>query len=138
MTVGLSTSAAGSLARLWLNVLALTAVTTKTVIAVKLHTGDPGAAGTANASGNVTRATITFGSTTSGTITSSNAPQWTSWPSGQNGEVISHISLWDSTTDGAGAFLVSIALTASKTMGTGDTLTLTSGATSVALTPIAA
>jgi hypothetical protein len=134
MTVGLN-PAAGGLANLWLNVLAGTAVGAKTVFA-KLHTGDPGAAGATAASGNTTRVSITFAATTSGTISSNNTPSWASWAVGQNGEVISHISLWDAST--AGNFLCSIALTASKTMSTGDTLNLTSGSTTVSLTPIAA
>jgi hypothetical protein len=62
-------------------------------------------------------------------------PSWASW-AGTNGEVVTHISFWDAST--AGNFLCSIALTASKTMGTGDTLNLTSGGTTVTLTPIAA
>jgi hypothetical protein len=133
MTVGLS---AANLANPWLDVLRLQGITAKTVIGVKLHTGDPGASGTTAASGNTTRATITFAAAAAGAIASNNAPAWAAWPVGQNGEVISHISLWDSTS--AGNFLCSIALTASKTMGTGDTLTLTSGGTTVTLTPIAA
>jgi hypothetical protein len=134
MTVGLNTGA-GGLARLWLNILALTGVTALTTVAVKLHTGDPGAAGTSNASSVTTRPAITFGSTTTGTISSSNTPSWASW-AGTNGEVVTHISLWDSTT--AGNFLCSIALSASKTMSTGDTLNLTSAGTTVSVTPIAA
>ena len=90
MTVGLN-PAAGGLANLWLNVLAGTAVGAKTIFA-KLHTGDPGAAGATAASGNTTRVSITFASTTSGTISSNNTPSWASWAVGQNGEVISHIS----------------------------------------------
>jgi hypothetical protein len=131
MTVGLH---AVNLANKWLNVLRNTAFTGITTVTVKLHTGDPGAAGTSNASGTAISApTITFNAAASGAMTSSNAPQWTPWAVGQNGEVITHISLWDSAT-----FLCSIALTASKTMGTGDTLNLTSGQTSITLTPIAA
>jgi hypothetical protein len=60
-------------------------------------------------------------------------PVWSSW-AGTNGEVVSHMSVWDSTT--AGSFLYSFALTASKTMNTGDTLTLSSH--SISLTPLAA
>ena len=134
MTVGLSAGTSG-LARMWLNVLNLQGITALTTVAVKLHTGNPGAAGTANASSVTTRPAITFGAQSAGTIASSNGPQWTAW-AGTNGEVVTHISLWDATS--AGNFLCSIALTASKTMGTGDTLTLTSGATTVSLTPIAA
>jgi hypothetical protein len=133
MAVGLS---AANLANPWLDVLRLQGITAKSIVAVKLHTGDPGSAGTTAASGNTTRSTITFAAAASGAIASNNVPSWSSWPVGQNGEVITHISLWDNAT--AGNFLLSIALTASKTMGTGDTLNLTSGGTTVTLTPIAA
>lgn len=133
MAVGLS---AANLANPWLDVLRLQGITAKSVIGVKLHTGDPGSAGTANASSVTTRMTITFGTAASGAIASNNAPSWTSW-AGTNNEVVTHISLWDSTS--AGNFLLSIAITGGgKTMGTGDTLTLTSGATTVSLTPLAA
>jgi hypothetical protein len=135
MTVGLN-AASGGLANLWLNVLAGTAVGATSSF-VQLHTGDPGAAGTSNVSsfGSTGRKSITFASTTTGTISSSNTPSWATW-AGTNGEVVTHISLW--TAASVGTFLCSIALTASKTMSTGDTLNLTSGATSVSLTPIAA
>jgi hypothetical protein len=132
MTVGLS---AVNLANVWLDILRLQGVTAKTIVAVKLHTGDPGSAGTANASSVTTRATITFAAASAGAIASNNTPSWASW-AGTNGEVVTHISFWDSAT--VGNFLTSIALTASKTMGTGDTLNLTSGSTTVSLTPIAA
>lgn len=132
MTVGLS---AANLANPWLDVLRLQGITAKSVVAVKLHTGDPGSAGTANASSVTTRSTITFAAAASGAIASNNTPSWATW-AGTNGEVVTHISLWDNAT--AGNFLLSIALTASKTMGTGDTLNLTSGGTTVTLTPIAA
>lgn len=132
MAVGLS---AANLANPWLDVLRLQGITAKTVVAVKLHTGDPGAAGASNASSVTTRSTITFAPASAGSIASNNIPSWATW-AGTNGEVVTHISLWDSTT--AGNFLCSIALTASKTMGTGDTLNLTSGSTTVSLTPIAA
>src|SRR4051812_4758458 len=105
MTVGLNAGASG-LARIWLNILNLQGVTALSTVAVKLHTGDPGAAGTSNASSVTTRPAITFAAQSGGTIASNNTPSWASW-AGTNGEVVSHISLWDSTT--AGNFLCSIA-----------------------------
>lgn len=98
----------------------------------QLHTGNPGATGASNVSSTTTRSSASW-TVSGGTATSSNTPQWTSW-AGTNGEVVSHISLWDSTT--AGNFLGSVALTASKTVNTGDTLTLST--LTIALTPIAA
>jgi hypothetical protein len=60
-------------------------------------------------------------------------PTWASW-AGTNGEVVTHFSVWDAST--AGTFLYSLALTTSKTVNTGDTLTWSSG--SVSLAPLAA
>lgn len=130
MAVGL---AATTLANKWLDMLAGTAFTAPAASAVKLHTGDPGASATANASSVTTRPTVTWNAASAGSKSMSNTPSWPSW-AGTNGEVVTHISLWDATT--AGNFLLSAALTASKTVNTGDTLNLTS--LSVSFTPIAA
>lgn len=100
---------------------------------VKLHTADPGSAGATAASSVITRPAATFAAASAGSCSLSNTPSWASW-AGTNGEVVSHISVWDANT--AGTFLYSAALTASKTMNTGDTLNLTT--LTFALTPIAA
>src|SRR3954471_15084814 len=128
MAVGLH---AVNLANAWLNMLAGTAFTAPAARAVKLHTGDPGSAATSNVSSVTTRPTVTWSAASAGAKAMSNTPSWATW-AGTNGEVVTHISLWDSTT--AGNFLLSAALTASKTVNTGDTLNLTS--LSVAFTPI--
>lgn len=101
------------------------------VLYVKLHTGDPGSAGTTNASGVTSRSAATFGSAASGGVgTMTNTPSW----SMTSTETISHISLWDAST--AGNFLWSVALTASKSVSNGDTLNLSS--LTLTFTPIAA
>lgn len=130
MAVGLS---AANLANKWLDMIAGTAFTAPAASAVKLHTGDPGSAGTSNASSVTTRPTVSWSAASAGSKAMSNTPSWASW-AGTNGEVVSHISLWDATS--AGNFLASAALTASKTVNTGDTLNLTS--LTFAFTPIAA
>jgi hypothetical protein len=132
MAVGLSTV---NLANLWLDVLRLQGITAKSVVAVKLHTGDPTSAGTGAPSSVTTRSTITFAAAASGSIASNNVPSWATW-AGTSPETVTHISLWDNAT--AGNFLCSLALTASKVMSTGDTLNLTSGGTVISLTPLAA
>jgi hypothetical protein len=99
----------------------------------KLHTGDPGAAGASNASSVTTRPSTTFSAASAGAVAMSNTPTWASW-AGTNGEVVTHISGWDAST--AGTFIHSAALAASKTVQTGDTLTLAT--LTVTLTPIAA
>lgn len=104
---------------------------------VRPHIGDPGAAGTTNvpaAEHSTPRSAATFNAAAGASgCTLSNTPTWTSW-AGTNGAVISHISIWDAAS--AGTFLYSAALSASKTVATGDTLTLTS--LTVTLAPIAA
>jgi hypothetical protein len=140
LTVGLS---AANLADAWLNTLrgggAGTTFTAPAAVYVQLHTGIPGAAGTTSVSSVTTRSAITFAAAAAnGTveqIASSNTPSWATW-AGTNGEVVTHVSLWSASS--AGTFYCSIALTASKTMGTGDTLNLTSGGTIISLSPIAA
>lgn len=138
MAVGL----ASALADGWLNTIrggaAGTNFTAAAVHALKLHTnvGDPGAAGTLNASATTTRQAVTFAAAGAGgggrQIALSNTPTWSSWAGGA--ETIAHVSDWDSTT--AGTFQWSATLTTAKAVVNGDTLTITS--LTVSLTPIAA
>lgn len=118
----------------WLNTLRggsnFTAIATPYV---KLHTGDPGSAGTSNAAaGDTTRKALTQSAASGGAIAmSGTAPSWTN---GGTSETITHISVWDAST--SGTFLYSIALSASKAWASGDTLTLNT--CGVSLSPIAA
>jgi hypothetical protein len=101
---------------------------------VKLHIGDPGAAATANVSSVTTRPQMTFGAAASGSIAiTATFPTWAAW-AGTNGEIVSHVSVWDAAT--VGTFLYSAVLTVAKTVNTGDTLTLSSFSASLA--PLAA
>jgi len=100
---------------------------------IKLHTGDPGAAGAGNASANTTRVAATFTSAAAGSkAITTTLPVWATWAAGN--ETISHISYWSAST--AGTFWGSVALTASKAVANGDTLTLNTLTSSI--TPIAA
>lgn len=134
MAVGLS---AVNTANAWLNTLRGTSAATFTAVTtlfVQLHTGDPGASGTANVSSVTTRPSLNFGAASAGSQSAvATLPSWATW-AGTNGEVVTHISVWGASS--AGTFYYSAALTASKTVNTGDTLNLTS--LTVALTPIAA
>lgn len=134
MTVGLS---AVNTANAWLNTLRGTSAATFTGVTtmfVQLHTGDPGASGTANVSSVTTRPALNFAAAAAGSQGANGTlPSWTNW-AGTNGEVVTHISTWGASS--AGTFYYSAALAASKTLNTGDTLNLT--ALTVALTPIAA
>lgn len=100
---------------------------------IQLHTGDPGASGTANVSSVTTRMAITWNAPSSNQITISSTTQWTAW-AGTNGEVVSHVSLWSAST--VGTFYDSFALTLAKTINTGDTFTLNS--CTIGLSPVAA
>ncbi|GAA0738772.1 hypothetical protein Drose_04190 [Dactylosporangium roseum] len=101
---------------------------------IKLHVGDPGSTGTANPSSVTARPAATFAASSSGSCSlTGTLPSWPSW-AGTNGEVVTHISVWDAST--AGTFLYSAALTASKTVNTGDSLTLNT--LTFGLTPLAA
>lgn len=65
---------------------------------VKLHTGDPGEDGTANASAETTRKSVTFGAASGGVCTSSSEARWDGWSAGS--ENITHVSYWDASTAG--------------------------------------
>lgn len=87
---------------------------------LKLHTADPGASATTAASAEATRKALTYAAPSAGSMAAS-AVSWTSWSAGT--ETISHVSEWDAST--AGNFIESGALSASKTVANGDTLTVT-------------
>ncbi|WP_029899510.1 phage tail fiber protein [Nocardia brasiliensis] len=108
-----------------------TAWTQPSGIYAKLHIGDPGSAGTSNPSALTTRSQATFGAAASGAIalTGTN-PSFAMTAS----ETVSHVSFWDASS--SGNFLWSAALTASKAVVNGDTLTLT--AAGLSLAPLAA
>lgn len=90
---------------------------------VKLHTGDPGAAGTTNAAANTTRQAVTFGSAAAtGTISNTAAVEWTSV---SNTETYSHVSFW--TASSAGTFLGSDDLSSTAPVTAGDTFRIPIG-----------
>jgi hypothetical protein len=100
---------------------------------VKLHTGDPGSAGTANAAaGSTTRVAVTQSAASGGSITISGTnPVWTN---GGTSETLTHVSIWSAST--SGTFMYSVALTASQAWVSTNTFTLTS--LTVSLSPLAA
>lgn len=95
---------------------------------VKLHTGDPGEAGTNNAATETTRKSVSDAAAASGTFTSVNDLIWTSVA---GTETYSHISIWDHLT--AGNCLWTGALTASKAVNAGDTFTIATGSLTVSV-----
>lgn len=120
MTVGLSTTHAHAILNVWRG----TTYTAPASVWLKVHTGDPGSAGTSNASAETTRKQVTFGAPSAGSSAAS-AVSWASWSAGS--ETISHVSLWDASS--AGTFLASGTLAVSKSVTNGDTLNVTVTAT---------
>lgn len=129
MTVGLH---AANLANEWLDMLSNSAFTAKTATFMKLHTGDPGSAGTANASAETERKQISWNTASGGSKSISSVPAWSPWDVGT--ETITHISVWDNAT--AGNFLYSFQLTTPRMVFNGDSFTITSH--TISFTPIAA
>lgn len=100
---------------------------------VKLHIGDPGAAGaTAPAVGDATRKQATMAAAAGGSKASSASVG--PWTNGGTSETLSHISIWSASS--AGTFNASAALASSQAWANTNTFTLTS--LSIAITPIAA
>lgn len=84
---------------------------------VKLHIGDPGAAGTGNPAAETDRVQGTFGTAASGGAISNTAQlQWTNVAAT---ETYSHASVWDASTAGnclyTGTFPVPVAVSAAGT-----------------------
>jgi hypothetical protein len=107
--------------------------TAPTAVWIKLHTGDPGAAGTSNAATETTRKQATFSAASSGAITTSADLTWTNV---STTETVSHWSAWDAST--AGNFICSDDLASAKALTAGDTFTIASGDLDVNVTPLAA
>jgi hypothetical protein len=86
---------------------------------IQLHTGDPGAPGTANLSVVTTRQQAAFAAASGGAIALSAAPQpWLMTAT----ETITAISIWTAAT--GGLVLWDCLLAASQAVSNGDTLTL--------------
>lgn len=100
---------------------------------VKLHTGDPGAAGAGNPAGNTTRKQATFSPAASGAITNSALIEWLAV---STAETYSHVSFWDASS--GGTFLGSDALDTNRTVGVGDNFTLAAGDVDLSVAPLAA
>ena len=132
MTLGVS---ATNVANKWLDVFGNTAFSGISTVYVGLHTGDPGAAGTANVSAETDRKAITWsGAASGGSKSMSGTLSWASWDAGNN--TISHVSLWDAST--AGNFLWSGILSSQKAVSNGDTLNITALTIAIASSSIAA
>lgn len=120
MTVGVSATRLNT----WLNELS--------GLSMALHTGDPGASGTSNASAETTKKTLTLASASGGSRTANGTlPSWATWTAGS--ETLTHASVWSSSGT---VFEYSFAFTTSKSVTNGDTVALTSH--TVSASPVAA
>jgi hypothetical protein len=95
---------------------------------IKLHTGDPGANGTANAATETTRKEVTFASASAGAIASDAAVTWTNIAGSQDA---TFFTAWDNLS--AGNFLFSGTITGNAYIA-GDTYTIPSGSLTASLT----
>jgi hypothetical protein len=95
---------------------------------VKLHVGDPGAAGTANPATEVTRKAVSFSAASAGALTSDADISWTNITGNQDAN---HFTCWDNIS--AGNFLFSGTIVAGAYTA-GDTYTISAGNLTVSLT----
>jgi len=130
MAIGLASGVANA----WLDAICnATNYTAPAGFFVKLHLGDPGAAGATSPAANTTRQSASMAVASGGAITSDAAVTWTSVP---NTETYSHVSFWSAVS--AGTFLGSDDLAVSRAVTAGDTFTIATGDLDITLTAIAA
>src|SRR3954467_14245171 len=131
MAVGLSTT---NLANAWLNTIRGTSAATFTAVTtifLEFHTADPGASGTtAVSTGLATRQAMNFNAASAGSMSLTATVSGTA----TGADTITHVAIFGAST--AGTFYASAALTASKTVANGDTLSITTFTFS--LSPLAA
>ncbi|KNB67103.1 gp34 protein [Mycobacteroides abscessus subsp. massiliense] len=106
------------------------AYTPPATVYAKMHTGDPGANGTANASSVATRYPCAFNAAAAGSISQSNTPEHTLGAT----ETIAGVSFWDHPT--AGNFLWSSQAAATKSGASGDIIRINTD--TLTLSPLAA
>jgi hypothetical protein len=88
---------------------------------IKLHIGDPGAAGTANAATETTRKLVSFAAASAGTIANDADITWSGIAGSQDA---THFTIWDHVS--AGNFIMSGTITANAYTA-GDTYVIPSG-----------
>lgn len=132
----MATGLAVAIANSWLNGLCrATAWTVPAAFYVKLHIGDPGAAGTTAPAVETRRVLATFSAASGGIITTSAAQDWLSVT---GSETYSHVSFWDTVGPSGGTFLGSDALNVAKAVTIGDNFQLAAGDIDLDITAVAA
>jgi hypothetical protein len=126
MATGISTY----LANKWLDALGNNTAFSVTACYVKLHVGDPGTAGTANAATETTRKSVSFAAASNGSIASDADVTWTNISGSQDA---TYFTAWDGITDGT--FLFSGTITGNAYTA-GDTYTISSGSLTASLTVV--
>jgi hypothetical protein len=107
----------------WLDALCRNTSYSEAAVWVKLHLGDPGAAGTANPAAETTREQATFGAAaTSRAIANTAAVEWLAV---STTEIYTHVSLWDASS--GGNFLGSDDLSSSAAVTSGQDFDIPAG-----------
>lgn len=114
----------------WLDALARGVPYGNDEVWVKLHLGDPGAAGTANPAAETTRKQGTFGAgAAGGAISNTAALEWTNV---STLETYTHVSMWSASV--AGTFLGSDDLSSPAAVDVGDTFRIPIGDLDLSIT----
>jgi hypothetical protein len=124
----MATGISNYLANKWLDALGNATAFSVTTAYVKLHTGDPGTAGTSNAATETTRKSASFAAAANGAIASDADLTWTNIAGSEDA---THFTAWDNAT--TGNFLFSGTITGNPYTA-GDTYIIASGALNVSLT----
>ena len=124
----MATGISAYLANAWLDALGNATSFSVTTAYVKLHVGDPGAAGTSNAATETTRKSVSFAAASNGALASDADVSWTNIAGSQDA---THFTAWDNET--AGNFLFSGIITGNAYTA-GDTYTISSAGLTVSLT----
>ena len=124
----MATGISNYLANAWLDALGNATAFSVATPYVKLHIGDPGANGTANAATEITRKAVSFSAASAGALASDADVTWTNILGSQDA---THFTAWDNLL--VGNFLFSGTITGNAYTA-GDTYTISSGALTVSLT----
>lgn len=117
MAVGLAPATAAGI----LDAIGNAAAFSFAAVWIKLHVGDPGAAGTSNPAGNTTRQQASFGAASSGAIANDAALTWTNVSTSED---YTHYSAWTASTSGTFEFSGTVTANA---VTAGDTFTIPIG-----------
>ena len=124
----MATGISAYLANAWMNALGNATAFSVTTPYIKLHVGDPGAAGTSNAATETTRKAVSFAAASNGALASDADVTWTNIAGSQDA---THFTAWDNLS--AGNFLFSGTITGNAYTA-GDTYTISSAGLTVSLT----